>query len=47
MQKILIIEDDEKIRDELESFLNKHGYNAKALIGISENPMLCVGFKKA
>ena len=34
MQKILIIEDDEKIRDELESFLNKHGYNAKALINL-------------
>lgn len=34
MQKILIIEDDEKIRNELESFLNKHGYNAKALINL-------------
>ena len=34
MKKILIIEDDEKIRDELESFLNKHGYNAKALINL-------------
>lgn len=34
MQKILIIEDDEKIRDELESFLNKHGYNGKALINL-------------
>lgn len=35
MQKILIIEDDEKIRNELESFLNKHGYNAKALINLN------------
>ena len=31
MNKILIIEDDEKIRKELENFLNRNGYNAKAL----------------
>ena len=31
MIKILIIEDDEKIRKELENFLNRNGYNAKAL----------------
>ena len=31
MSKILIIEDDEKIRKELENFLNRNGYNAKAL----------------
>ena len=26
MQKILIIEDDEKLRNELETFLNKNGF---------------------
>lgn len=31
MQKILIVEDDEKLRTELETFLNKNGFNAKAL----------------
>lgn len=31
MQKILIVEDDEKLRDELEIFLNKNGYQAKSL----------------
>ena len=31
MQKILIVEDDKKIRKELEEFLNKHGYLAKGL----------------
>ncbi len=31
MNKILIVEDDEKIRDELENFLNKHGYEANSL----------------
>ena len=31
MSKILIIEDDEKIRNELENFLNRNGYEAKAL----------------
>ena len=31
MSKILIIEDDEKLRTELETFLNKNGFNAKAL----------------
>lgn len=31
MKKILIIEDDEKLRDELEIFLNKNGYQAQAL----------------
>lgn len=31
MQKILIIEDDEKLRNELESFLNKNGYVATSL----------------
>ena len=30
-QKILIVEDDKKIRKELEEFLNKHGYLAKGL----------------
>lgn len=31
MQKILIVEDDEKLRDELEIFLNNNGYQAQAL----------------
>ncbi len=31
MQKILIVEDDKKIRKELEEFLNKHGFLAKGL----------------
>lgn len=31
MNKILIIEDDEKLRKELEIFLNKNGYEAKSL----------------
>ena len=31
MQKILIVEDDKKIRKELGEFLNKHGYLAKGL----------------
>lgn len=31
MQKILIVEDDKKIRKELETFLNKHGFDAKGL----------------
>lgn len=31
MQKILIVEDDEKLRDELEIFLNNNGYEAKSL----------------
>lgn len=31
MPKILIVEDDEKLRDELEIFLNKNGYEAEAL----------------
>lgn len=31
MQKILIVEDDEKLRDELEIFLNKNGYQAQSL----------------
>ena len=31
MQKILIIEDDEKLRNELEIFLNKNGYEAQSL----------------
>lgn len=31
MEKILIVEDDKKIRKELEEFLNKHGYLAKGL----------------
>lgn len=31
MQKILIVEDDEKLRDELEIFLNKNGYQAESL----------------
>lgn len=31
MQKILIIEDDEKLRNELEIFLNKNGYKAEIL----------------
>lgn len=31
MKNILIVEDDEKLRNELEIFLNKNGYNAKSL----------------
>lgn len=31
MQKILIVEDDIKLRNELETFLNKNGLNAKGL----------------
>lgn len=31
MQKILIVEDDVKLRDELEIFLNKNGYQAQTL----------------
>lgn len=31
MQKILIIEDDEKLRDELEIFLNNNGYQVEVL----------------
>ena len=31
MPKILIIEDDEKLRDELKISLNKNGYEATAL----------------
>lgn len=31
MQKILIVEDDEKLREELEIFLNKNGYKAETL----------------
>lgn len=31
MQKILIVEDDNKLRKELEIFLNKNGYEAKSL----------------
>lgn len=31
MQKILIVEDDEKLRNELEIFLNKNGYISKSL----------------
>ena len=31
MQKILIVEDDEKLRGELEIFLNNHGYQAESL----------------
>ena len=31
MQKILIVEDDEKLRNELEIFLNNNGYKAKSL----------------
>ena len=31
MQKILIVEDDEKLRDELEVFLNRNGYQAESL----------------
>ena len=31
MQKILIVEDDEKLRNELEIFLNKNGYQAESL----------------
>ena len=31
MQKILIVEDDKKIRKELETFLNKNGFIAKGL----------------
>ncbi len=31
MNKILVVEDDEKLRDELEIFLNKNGYKAEGL----------------
>lgn len=31
MQKILIVEDDEKLRNELETFLNKNGFLAESL----------------
>lgn len=31
MQKILIVEDDEKLRDEIEIFLNHNGYQAESL----------------
>ncbi len=31
MQKILIVEDDKKLRQELETFLNKNGFLAKGL----------------
>ena len=31
MEKILIVEDDEKLRNELEIFLNKNGYEASSL----------------
>ena len=31
MQKILIVEDDEKLRDEVEIFFNNHGYKAESL----------------
>lgn len=31
MNKILIVEDDDKLRDELEIFLNKNGYKAETL----------------
>lgn len=31
IQTILIVEDDEKLRDELELFLNKNGYHAQSL----------------
>lgn len=31
MQRILIVEDDKKLRNELETFLNKNGYIAKGL----------------
>lgn len=31
MQKILIVEDDEKLRNELEKFLNNNGYEAQGL----------------
>lgn len=31
MEKILIVEDDEKLRDELEIFLNNNGYKALSL----------------
>ena len=38
MKKILIIEDDEKLRKELEIFLNKNGYEATSLENF-ENPV--------
>ena len=31
MQKILIVEDDEKIRNELQIFLNNNGYDTVSL----------------
>lgn len=38
MSKILIVEDDEKLRKELEIFLNKNGYQAVSLESF-ENPV--------
>ena len=35
MQKILIVEDDKKIRNELETFLNKNGFLAKPSFSIA------------
>ena len=35
MEKILIVEDDNKIRKELEIFLNNNGYEAKGLDSFS------------
>ena len=32
MSKILIVEDDEKLRNELETFLNRNGFIAQSLI---------------
>ena len=34
MAKILIVEDDKKIREELELFLNKHGFEAIGLVDL-------------
>ena len=31
MQKILIVEDDEKLRNQLENFLNNNGYQVESL----------------
>ena len=35
MHKILIVEDDEKLRNELEVFLNKNGYKGESINNFS------------
>ena len=40
MKKILIVEDDEKLRNELEIFLNNNGYKAQTLCKYILHPLL-------